>query len=72
MGVDPAAVGRRLFVMLPRRQSGQRIGQIGFFLFLGHPAPQSQSLQVHRLIGLYSPHSVAGAIFSVRRVHPQL
>lgn len=44
----------RLFMVFPGRQSSQCIGQIVLFLFLGHPAPQSQSLQLRRLIGHFT------------------
>jgi hypothetical protein len=68
----PAATGGRLFMMLTGRQGGQGVGEVVFFLLLGHPAPRSQSLQVRRLIGLSSPSAVVGEIFSVRRPPPQL
>jgi hypothetical protein len=41
---DPTAAGGRLFVVLTGGQSSQRVGQVVFFLLLGHPAPRSQSL----------------------------
>jgi hypothetical protein len=69
---DPAAAYGRLFVVLTGRQGGQGVGEVFFFLLLGHPAPRSQSLQVRRLIGLSSPVAVAGKILSVRRPLPQL
>jgi len=39
-----ASFGMGLFMMLARRQRRQGVGEVILLLFLGHPAPRSQSL----------------------------
>jgi hypothetical protein len=66
VGVDAAAFDR-LIRVLSGGQRRQGVGQVVFLpLFLGHPAPRSQSLQFRRLIGLSAASVVAGAILRVR------